>query len=133
MFFLFQQLVQVDSRAVQLGALFIRGLATLIMANSACGFPFSMDDFMPWKVFDGKLFQEKYQQSHRGCSLEELLEGNVSMYITFVLGEAYLSTTNILILKWMLSFVPFHSFPFFSSPFLVPSTPPLPKFLLKQN
>ncbi|XP_006017048.1 constitutive coactivator of peroxisome proliferator-activated receptor gamma isoform X1 [Alligator sinensis] len=70
------QLVQVDSRAVQLGALFIRGLATLIMANSACGFPFSMDDFMPWKVFDGKLFQEKYQQSHRGCSLEELVEGN---------------------------------------------------------
>ncbi|XP_019405452.1 PREDICTED: constitutive coactivator of peroxisome proliferator-activated receptor gamma isoform X2 [Crocodylus porosus] len=74
--YLLMQLVQVDSRAVQLGAIFIRGLATLIMANSACGSPFSMDDFMPWKVFDGKLFQEKYRQSHRGCSLEELLEGN---------------------------------------------------------
>uniref|UniRef100_A0A8C8VH35 Constitutive coactivator of peroxisome proliferator-activated receptor gamma n=1 Tax=Pelusios castaneus TaxID=367368 RepID=A0A8C8VH35_9SAUR len=68
------QLAHVDSRAVQLGSLFIRGLTTLIMANSACGFPLSMDDLMPWKVFDGKLFQEKYQQSHRGSSLEELLE-----------------------------------------------------------
>ncbi|NXN01921.1 F120B protein, partial [Sylvia borin] len=72
------QLAQVDSRAVHLGAVLIRGLTTLLMANSACGFPFRMDDLMPWAVFDGKLFQEKYQQSHRCCSMEELLEGNVS-------------------------------------------------------
>ncbi|NWW82991.1 F120B protein, partial [Climacteris rufus] len=72
------QLAQVDSRAVHLGAVLIRGLTTLLMANSACGFPFRMEDLMPWTVFDGKLFQEKYQQSHRGCSVEELLEGNVS-------------------------------------------------------
>ncbi|KFR13141.1 Constitutive coactivator of peroxisome proliferator-activated receptor gamma, partial [Opisthocomus hoazin] len=70
------QLAQVDSRAVHLGAVFVRGLTTLLMANSACGFPFRMEDLMPWEVFDGKLFQEKYQQSHQGCSLEELLEGN---------------------------------------------------------
>ncbi|NXE47667.1 F120B protein, partial [Casuarius casuarius] len=75
------QLAQVDSRAVHLGTVFIRGLTTLLMANSACGFPFRMDDLMPWKMFDGKLFQEKYQQSHRGCSLEELLEGSVSNHI----------------------------------------------------
>ncbi|NWI78080.1 F120B protein, partial [Dryoscopus gambensis] len=72
------QLAQVDSRGVHLGAVLIRGLTTLLMANSACGFPFRMDDLMPWAVFDGKLFQEKYQQSHGGCSMEELLEGNVS-------------------------------------------------------
>ncbi|KFW80713.1 Constitutive coactivator of peroxisome proliferator-activated receptor gamma, partial [Manacus vitellinus] len=70
------QLAEVDSRAVHLGAVLVRGLTTLLMANSACGFPFRMDDLMPWTVFDGKLFQEKYQQSHRGCSVEELLEGN---------------------------------------------------------
>ncbi|KAH0622464.1 hypothetical protein JD844_024799 [Phrynosoma platyrhinos] len=46
------------------------------MANSACSFPFRMEDLMPWHVFDGKLFQKKYQQAHRGCSLHELLEGN---------------------------------------------------------
>ncbi|NXO11734.1 F120B protein, partial [Oriolus oriolus] len=72
------QLAQVDSRGVHLGAVLIRGLTTLLMANSACGFPFRMDDLMPWAVFDGKLFQQKYQQSHRSCSVEELLEGNVS-------------------------------------------------------
>ncbi|KAM8809137.1 constitutive coactivator of peroxisome proliferator-activated receptor gamma [Eudromia elegans] len=77
------QLALVDSRAVHLGAVFIRGLTTLLMANSACGFPFRMDDLMPWKMFDGKLFQEKYQQSHRGCSLEELLEGNESLHTPF--------------------------------------------------
>ncbi|KAM7118854.1 constitutive coactivator of peroxisome proliferator-activated receptor gamma isoform 3-T5 [Ciconia maguari] len=77
------QLAQVDSRGVHLGAVFVRGLTTLLMANSACGFPFRMDDLMPWEVFDGKLFQEKYQQSHQGCSLEELLEGNKSLYTPF--------------------------------------------------
>lgn len=79
------QLAQVDSRAVHLGAVLVRGLTTLLMANSACGFPFRMDDLMPWAVFDGKLFQEKYQQSHRGCSMEELLEGNVSNHFLLVL------------------------------------------------
>ncbi|XP_074165375.1 constitutive coactivator of peroxisome proliferator-activated receptor gamma isoform X1 [Sminthopsis crassicaudata] len=70
------QLTYVDSRAVHLGSLFVRGLTNLILANSACGFPFRMDDLMAWKMFDGKLFQQKYQQAHRGCSMEELLEGN---------------------------------------------------------
>ncbi|KAM9196294.1 constitutive coactivator of peroxisome proliferator-activated receptor gamma [Mergus octosetaceus] len=77
------QLMEVDSRAVHLGAVFIRGLTTLLMANSACGFPFRMDDLMPWKLFDGKLFQEKYQRSHQSCSVEELLEGNESLYTPF--------------------------------------------------
>ncbi|XP_057262963.1 constitutive coactivator of peroxisome proliferator-activated receptor gamma isoform X3 [Pezoporus wallicus] len=81
--YLMMQLAQVDSRGVHLGAVIVRGLSTLLMANSACGFPFRMDDLMPWQVFDGKLFQEKYQQSHRGCSLEELLEGNESLYTPF--------------------------------------------------
>ncbi|XP_056675045.1 constitutive coactivator of peroxisome proliferator-activated receptor gamma isoform X1 [Monodelphis domestica] len=69
-------LTHVDSRAVHLGSLFVRGLTTLILANNACGLPFRMDDLMAWKMFDGKLFQQKYQQSHRGCPVEELLEGN---------------------------------------------------------
>ncbi|KAM3853998.1 constitutive coactivator of peroxisome proliferator-activated receptor gamma isoform 2-T4 [Vipera latastei] len=70
------QLAQIDSRAVQLGSLFVRGLGMLVMANSACGFPFRMEDLMPWHIFDGKLFQEKYHQVHRGCPLYQLLEHN---------------------------------------------------------
>ncbi|XP_062980487.1 constitutive coactivator of peroxisome proliferator-activated receptor gamma isoform X2 [Elgaria multicarinata webbii] len=77
------QLAQVDARAVQLGSLFIRGLGVLVMANSACGFPFRMDDLMPWRIFDGKLFHEKYEQAHRGCPLHELLEGNESWLTRF--------------------------------------------------
>ncbi|KAI1240755.1 hypothetical protein IHE44_0009197 [Lamprotornis superbus] len=95
------QLAEVDSRAVHLGAVLIRGLTTLLMANSACGFPFRMDDLMPWAVFDGKLFQEKYQKSHRGCSVEELLEGNVEDRdihtggdTTFLLSKEFMSTSG---------------------------------------
>ncbi|XP_060098625.1 constitutive coactivator of peroxisome proliferator-activated receptor gamma isoform X2 [Heteronotia binoei] len=77
------QLAQIDSRAVQLGSLFIRGLSMLIMSNSACGFPFRMDVLMPWNLFDGKLFQKKYQQAHREWPLQELLEGNESWLSKF--------------------------------------------------
>ncbi|XP_051869155.1 constitutive coactivator of peroxisome proliferator-activated receptor gamma [Pristis pectinata] len=70
------QVSHVDSRAVHLASLFVRGLAVLISANSACGFPFKMVDLMPWEVFDGKLFHAKYLQSHSGCTTEDLLEKN---------------------------------------------------------
>ncbi|XP_078085603.1 constitutive coactivator of peroxisome proliferator-activated receptor gamma isoform X2 [Mustelus asterias] len=66
----------VDSRAVHLAFLFVRGLSVLVSANSACGFPFKMVDLMPWKAFDGKLFHTKYLQSHSGCTMEDLLENN---------------------------------------------------------
>ncbi|KPP65237.1 hypothetical protein Z043_116361 [Scleropages formosus] len=66
----------VDSRAVQLGSLFVRGLSVLATANSACGYPFLMDDLMPWKTFDGVLFHSKYLLAHSGSPEEELLEGD---------------------------------------------------------
>ncbi|NXY85692.1 F120B protein, partial [Alcedo cyanopectus] len=87
------KLAQVDSRAVHLGAVFNRGLATMLIANSACGFPFRMDDLMPWKVFDGKLFQEKYQKSHQSCSLGELLEHNESLYTPFQNLKSFICKT----------------------------------------
>ncbi|KAG9344349.1 hypothetical protein JZ751_011018 [Albula glossodonta] len=67
--------VRVDSRAAQLGSLFVRGLTVLIAANSACGFPFCTDELMPWKTFDGLLFHSKYLLAHSGSSELELLEG----------------------------------------------------------
>ncbi|XP_064173023.1 constitutive coactivator of peroxisome proliferator-activated receptor gamma [Anguilla rostrata] len=73
----------VDSRAVQLGSLFVRGLAVLIAANSACGFPFLSDHLMPWNTFDGFLFHSKYLQAHRGSTDGELLEGNDSWVSQF--------------------------------------------------
>ncbi|XP_054990532.1 constitutive coactivator of peroxisome proliferator-activated receptor gamma isoform X4 [Sorex araneus] len=70
------ELDYIDSRAVQLGSLFVRGLTTLVLVNSACGFPWSMSDFMPWNVFDGKLFHQKYLLSESGHSVEALVEQN---------------------------------------------------------
>lgn len=72
------QLDHVDPRAVQLGSLLVRGLTMLLLVNSACGFPWSMSDLMPWNVFDGKLFHEKYLQTEKGYAVEALVEQNVS-------------------------------------------------------
>ncbi|KAM4866251.1 constitutive coactivator of peroxisome proliferator-activated receptor gamma [Thomomys bottae] len=77
------QLDYISPRAVQLGSLFIRGLTTLVLVNSACGFPWTMSEFMPWNVFDGKLFHLKYLQSEKGYSVEVLLEQNRSWLTRF--------------------------------------------------
>ncbi|XP_006876248.1 PREDICTED: constitutive coactivator of peroxisome proliferator-activated receptor gamma [Chrysochloris asiatica] len=77
------QLDHINSRAVQLGALFVRGLTTMVFVNSACGFPLDVNDFMPWNVFDGKLFHQKYLQSEKGYSVEVLLEQNRSRLTRF--------------------------------------------------
>ncbi|XP_026858341.2 constitutive coactivator of peroxisome proliferator-activated receptor gamma isoform X1 [Electrophorus electricus] len=75
---------EVDSRAVQLGSLFVRGLTYVSAANSACGFPFPMLELMPWKTFDGLLFHSKYLQAHSGCPKEELLDGNPAWLSLFL-------------------------------------------------
>ncbi|XP_021090319.1 constitutive coactivator of peroxisome proliferator-activated receptor gamma isoform X2 [Mesocricetus auratus] len=70
------QLDYISSRAVQLGSLLVRGLTMLVLVNSACGFPWTTSEFMPWNVFDGKLFHQKYLQSEKGYAVEVLLEQN---------------------------------------------------------
>lgn len=77
------QLDYIDSRAVQLGSLLVRGLTTLVLVNSACGFPWRTSDFMPWNVFDGKLFHQKYLQSEKGYAVEALVEHNRSRLTRF--------------------------------------------------
>ncbi|XP_074253224.1 constitutive coactivator of peroxisome proliferator-activated receptor gamma isoform X3 [Saimiri boliviensis] len=81
--YLFVQPDYINSRAVQLGSLLVRGLTTLVLVNSACGFPWKMSDFMPWNVFDGKLFHQKYLQSEKGYAVEVLLEQNRSRLTKF--------------------------------------------------
>ncbi|XP_069344053.1 constitutive coactivator of peroxisome proliferator-activated receptor gamma isoform X3 [Eulemur rufifrons] len=73
----------VNSRAVQLGSLLVRGLTTLVLVNSACGCPWRTGEFMPWNVFDGKLFHQKYLQCEKGYSVEALLEQNRSRLARF--------------------------------------------------
>nr|XP_004651125.1 constitutive coactivator of peroxisome proliferator-activated receptor gamma isoform X1 [Jaculus jaculus]XP_045014327.1 constitutive coactivator of peroxisome proliferator-activated receptor gamma isoform X1 [Jaculus jaculus]XP_045014330.1 constitutive coactivator of peroxisome proliferator-activated receptor gamma isoform X1 [Jaculus jaculus]XP_045014331.1 constitutive coactivator of peroxisome proliferator-activated receptor gamma isoform X1 [Jaculus jaculus] len=77
------QLEYISSRAVQLGSLLVRGLTTLALVNSACGFPWTTSEFMPWNVFDGKLFHQKYLQSEKGYAVEVLLEQNRSWLTKF--------------------------------------------------
>ncbi|XP_053316214.1 constitutive coactivator of peroxisome proliferator-activated receptor gamma [Spea bombifrons] len=77
------QVYFVDSRAVHLAFLYLRGIVTLMGANSACGYPFKMMDLMPWNTFDGKLFHQKYLHCHKGSSVEEILDGNESLIAQF--------------------------------------------------
>ena len=66
-----------NSRAIQLGSLFVRGLTHLLDANSACGQPLAMEELMPWHTFDGLLFHSKYLMAHTGTPHHLLLEDNV--------------------------------------------------------
>uniref|UniRef100_A0A8C5PBE5 Constitutive coactivator of peroxisome proliferator-activated receptor gamma n=1 Tax=Leptobrachium leishanense TaxID=445787 RepID=A0A8C5PBE5_9ANUR len=77
------QLPIVDSRAVHLAFLYLRGLVTLMGANSACGYPFNMMDILPWNTFDGKLFHQKYLLSHEGSSVGELMKDNETLIPNF--------------------------------------------------
>ncbi|XP_069811038.1 constitutive coactivator of peroxisome proliferator-activated receptor gamma [Dendropsophus ebraccatus] len=77
------QLPYVDSRAVHLAFLFLRGLNTLMACNSACGYPFNMMDLMPWNTFDGKLFHQKYLLCHEHRPVDEILEKKESLITDF--------------------------------------------------
>ncbi|XP_075718710.1 constitutive coactivator of peroxisome proliferator-activated receptor gamma isoform X2 [Rhinoderma darwinii] len=77
------QLPYVDSRAVHLAFLFLRGLNTLMAANSACGYPFNMMDLMPWNTFDGKLFHQKYLLCHEHRPVDVILEKKESLIAEF--------------------------------------------------
>ncbi|KAJ4947361.1 hypothetical protein JOQ06_009397, partial [Pogonophryne albipinna] len=62
------------SRAVQLGSLYVRGLAHLLGANCASGDPLPGAALMPWSSFDGRLFHSKYLLAHSGSDNTVLLD-----------------------------------------------------------
>ncbi|XP_033972872.1 constitutive coactivator of peroxisome proliferator-activated receptor gamma [Trematomus bernacchii] len=62
------------SRAVQLGSLYVRGLAHLLGANCASGGPLPGAALMPWSSFDGRLFHSKYLLAHSGSDNTVLLD-----------------------------------------------------------
>ncbi|XP_078714138.1 constitutive coactivator of peroxisome proliferator-activated receptor gamma [Lampetra fluviatilis] len=75
--------VVVDARAVHLGALAVRGLHTMLTVNSASGKPLPKSCIMPWELFDGHLFQHKYQQAHQGAPSLDLLDGQGDLHSVF--------------------------------------------------
>ncbi|XP_044146145.1 constitutive coactivator of peroxisome proliferator-activated receptor gamma [Bufo gargarizans] len=77
------QLPYVDSRAVHLAFVFLRGLITLMACNSACGYPFDMMTLMPWNTFDGKLFHQKYLLCHEHRPVDVILEKRESLITEF--------------------------------------------------
>ena len=72
------QVPRTDLRGVHLAALFLRGMSVICEVNGACGQPLNMNNLMPWRFFDGKLFHVKYLMSQEGASVEQLCDGNVS-------------------------------------------------------
>ncbi|KFM63826.1 Constitutive coactivator of peroxisome proliferator-activated receptor gamma, partial [Stegodyphus mimosarum] len=66
------QVPWVDSTAVHLATLFMRGVATAIMVLGTCGFPFDLQNAMPWRFFDGKLFHYLYVTSKERPNISQL-------------------------------------------------------------
>nr|XP_015209143.1 PREDICTED: constitutive coactivator of PPAR-gamma-like protein 2 [Lepisosteus oculatus] len=56
---------KLDSRGIQLAALFMCGVDTALFVNDACGQPIPWDHCCPWGYFDGKLFQSKLARATR--------------------------------------------------------------------
>ncbi|XP_040178802.1 constitutive coactivator of PPAR-gamma-like protein 2 isoform X1 [Rana temporaria] len=56
---------KLDTRGVQLAALFMSGVDTALFANDACGQPVPWEHCCPWIYFDGKLFQSKLNRAGR--------------------------------------------------------------------
>ncbi|XP_045141085.1 constitutive coactivator of PPAR-gamma-like protein 1 isoform X2 [Echinops telfairi] len=54
-----------DSRGIQLSALFMSGVDMALFANDACGQPIPWEHCCPWMYFDGKLFQFKLLKASR--------------------------------------------------------------------
>ncbi|KAJ8257444.1 hypothetical protein GJAV_G00185660 [Gymnothorax javanicus] len=66
---------KVDSRGVQLAALFMSGVDTALFVNDVCGQPLPWDHCCPWGFFDGKLFQTKLALTRERGTLLDLCEG----------------------------------------------------------
>ncbi|XP_030626145.1 constitutive coactivator of PPAR-gamma-like protein 2 isoform X2 [Chanos chanos] len=67
---------KVDSRGVQLAALFMSGVDTALFVNDVCGQPLPWDHCCPWGFFDGKLFQSKLARATRDrAALLDMCEG----------------------------------------------------------
>ncbi len=77
-FFKSLRVPRVDPRGVQPATLFVGGISQVFRTNNACNFPLESGDIMPWRFFDGKLFQLKYLMSQEGKTIEELCDWNES-------------------------------------------------------
>ncbi|CAH1243882.1 FAM120B [Branchiostoma lanceolatum] len=71
--------VPVDPRAVQLAALFVKGVAVAIAMNCACGWPLAMESCLPWWFFDGKYFHHVYLLVRSGAPVWDLCGRSVSI------------------------------------------------------
>ncbi|XP_041130072.1 constitutive coactivator of PPAR-gamma-like protein 2, partial [Polyodon spathula] len=89
---------KLDSRGVQLAALFMSGVDTALFVNDACGQPVPWEHCCPWIYFDGKLFQSKLGKAARERgTLLELCEGQVDQAAKVEkMRQAILEGINIL-------------------------------------
>lgn len=78
-----RQIDNLDSRGVQLAALFMSGVDMALFANDACGQPIPWEHCCPWMYFDGKLLQSKFIRANREkAQLIDLCDGQVASSTT---------------------------------------------------
>ncbi|XP_035698420.1 constitutive coactivator of peroxisome proliferator-activated receptor gamma-like [Branchiostoma floridae] len=83
--------VPVYPRAVQLAALFVKGLAVAIAMNCACGWPLPTESCLPWWFFDGKFFLHVYLQARSGTGAWDLCGRSESRWQLFQLLKGCVS------------------------------------------
>ena len=69
----------VSTRGVELAALFMCGVETVLFVNDVCGAPIPIEMCHLWNFFDGKLFHYKMLKATSGLQTIDVCDGNVSL------------------------------------------------------
>lgn len=81
------QIINYETRPIQLAHLFMRGFETIIFANEVCGAPIHPKYCCPSHFFNGKLFHQKYLQAQYYQQNQDLMmilcDGNVRILNVF--------------------------------------------------
>ncbi|XP_023212367.1 constitutive coactivator of peroxisome proliferator-activated receptor gamma-like [Centruroides sculpturatus] len=92
---------EVDARAVQLAALFMRGVNHVDSVATVCIGFFPRYYIMPWHFFDGKLFHHYYLMAKNGATLKTLCENQAkvsellhSLYRVIKMGTPFPQTLS---------------------------------------
>ncbi|RXG58961.1 Constitutive coactivator of peroxisome proliferator-activated receptor gamma [Armadillidium vulgare] len=92
-------LPRIDSRAVHLATVFVKGLVNLYILLAACDFPLDRRNCVPWKFWDGKVFQHMYLRGKSGARVEDLVDKREDLYKLYIDIKSFLATHTPQVIK----------------------------------
>ncbi|CAF4581488.1 unnamed protein product [Rotaria socialis] len=117
------QIINYETRPIQLAHLFMRGFETILFANEVCGAPVHPKYCCPSHFFNGKLFHQKYLQA-------QYYQQNQDLMIILCDGNAHFAQLGSHLLDIILDRTPngnFHHTPMQKQQYQYPTAAPPPQ------